>query len=95
MKQMNWIIAAALAAAWAPSLCAQSGEEIVKTKCSLCHAPSEKTIGSALKDIAAKHKGSKGAEAELVGMLKEAKAHPKVEATDAQLRAAIQYVLKQ
>ncbi len=43
--------------------------------------------------MADKYKADKGAEAKLVAKIKEAKTHPKVEVSDTELKAAIQYVL--
>jgi cytochrome c len=74
---------------------AQSGEEFAKSKCSACHAVDQKKVGPSLKEISAARKGDKKAEGDLVGFLKRGKGHPKIEASDAQLKAVIQYVLKQ
>jgi cytochrome c len=69
---------------------------VVKDKgCAKCHAAAEKKIGPSYKDIAAKHKGDKGAEAAITAKLKEGKGHPKVQASDAELKAAVGYVLSQ
>lgn len=70
---------------------AQSGADVVKAKgCLNCHEVDKKKIGPSFKEIAAKRKG---AEAALVAKLKEGKAHPKVAASDAELKAAVQHVL--
>jgi cytochrome c len=74
---------------------AQSGEEVAKSRCFACHAIDQKKVGPSFKEVAAKYKGTKGAEARLVGVLKDGKGHPKIDAPDAQLKAAVQYVLKQ
>ncbi|MGB7542142.1 MAG: hypothetical protein WBM28_09020 [Burkholderiales bacterium] len=85
------IIAACVIASGAAQ--AQSGESVVKSKgCVACHAG---TVGPAFKEIAARYRGDQGAEARLIGKLKEARNHPKVGASDAELKSAIQYVLKQ
>jgi cytochrome c len=72
---------------------AQSGPDVVKAKCAVCHDAENKKVGPAFKDVAAKYKGDKGAEAKVVEKLKEGKGHPKVAASDAELKAAIQYAL--
>ncbi len=54
---------------------------------------SEPSLGPAIKDIAAKFKGDKGAEGKLAEKLKEGKGHPKSAASDAELKAALQYML--
>jgi cytochrome c len=76
---------------------AQSGAEVVKSKaCLNCHnVEGAKKVGSSFTDIAAKYKGVKDAEAKLFTALKEGKGHMKVAASDAELKAAIQYVLAQ
>jgi cytochrome c len=60
-----------------------------------CHETDKKKVGPSMKDIAAKHKGSKDAEAKLVAALKEGKGHMKVSASDAELKAAVRHVLSQ
>lgn len=73
---------------------AQSGADVVKAKgCLTCHATDQKKIGPSYKDVAAKYSGDKGAEGKLVAKLKEGKAHPKIAASDAELKAAVGYVL--
>ena len=73
---------------------AQSGAEVVKTKgCPTCHDAQAKKVGPSYKDVAAKYKGDKAAPGMLVNKLKEGKGHPKVAASDAELKAAVEYVL--
>lgn len=73
---------------------AQSGADVLKAKgCLNCHEMDKKKVGPSLKDLAAKYKGNKNAPAMLVGKLKEGKGHPKAAATDAELKAAVDYVL--
>jgi cytochrome c len=73
---------------------AQSGADVVKAKgCMNCHEADKKKIGPAFKDIAAKHKSDKGAEAALIAKIKAGTAHPKVAASDAELKAAVNHVL--
>jgi len=69
---------------------AQSGQDVLKAKgCLNCHEADKKKVGPSIKDIAAKHKDAKGAEAALVTKLKEGKGHPKASGTDAELSAAV------
>jgi len=73
---------------------AQSGMDVLKSKgCLGCHEMDKKKVGPAYKDVAAKYKGDAGAEAMLVGKLKEGKGHMKISATDAELHAAVKQVL--
>lgn len=84
-------VAGALAAG---SAYAQSGAEVLKAKgCLNCHEMDKKKVGPAYKDVAAKYKGKKGAEGELVAKLKEGKGHLKIEASEAELQAAVRHVL--
>lgn len=70
---------------------AQSGGEVLKAKgCLNCHDTDKKKVGPAFKDIAAKNAGKSDA---LVAKLKEGKGHPKVTATDAELKSAVDQVL--
>jgi cytochrome c len=78
----------------AGAVMAQSGPDVVKAKgCLNCHALDVKKVGPAYKDVAAKYKGDAGAEARLIDKVKEGKNHPKIAASDAELKAAIGYVL--
>jgi len=71
---------------------AQSGADVVKAKgCLNCHAVDTKKVGPSFKDIAKKG----GDAAALVAKLKDGKGHPKIAASDAELKAAIGYVLSQ
>jgi cytochrome c len=89
MKILRVLLAAACAIA-AGSVLAQSGEAVVKSKgCLNCHAVDTKKVGPSFKDIAAKKPDAAAAAAKL----KEGKGHPKVNASDAELKAAIGYVL--
>ena len=73
---------------------AQSGADVVKAKgCLNCHDIDKKKVGPAFKDVAAKYKGDKAAEGALVAKIKEGKGHAKVAASDAELKAAVGYVL--
>jgi len=69
---------------------AQSGADVVKAKgCLNCHAVDTKKVGPSFKDIAAKKPDA----AALLAKLKDGKGHPKIAASDAELQAAIAYVL--
>jgi cytochrome c len=76
---------------------AQSGADLAKSKnCMGCHDLDKKKVGPGFKEVAAKYKGNKDAEAKLIGQLKEGKGHPiKIAASDAELKTLVQYVLSQ
>jgi cytochrome c len=83
-----------LAIAGALAAGAVQAQDMLKAKgCLGCHDVEKKKIGPALKDIAAQYKGDKTAEAKLVAKIKEAKGHPKVNASDDELKAAVSQVL--
>jgi cytochrome c len=91
MSALRIVVAVAGAIA-AGAVLAQSGAEVVKTKgCLNCHAVDAKKVGPSFKDIAAK-KLDTGA---LVTQLKEGKGHPKIAASDAETKAAVEYVQAQ
>lgn len=93
MKAALWVLAAVGALASGVGF-AQSGADVLKNKgCLGCHDMDKKKVGPAYKDVAAKYKGDKGAEGELVAKLKEGKGHPKIAASDAELKAAVGHVL--
>lgn len=94
MKSISLLlVAASFLVAGAAS--AESGADLVKSKnCLGCHDVDKKKVGPAFKDIAAKYKGNKEAGVKLTTALKEGKGHPvKVAASDAELKALVQYVL--
>lgn len=93
MKVLRFVVAVAVALAAGVGF-AQSGPDVLKAKgCLNCHEMDKKKVGPAFKDVAAKYKGDKGAPGMLVGKLKEGKGHLKIEASDAELKAAVGTVL--
>lgn len=73
---------------------AQSGPDVLKAKgCLNCHDFQKKKVGPAYKDVAAKYKGDTSKAAEIAAKIKEGKGHPKVAASDAELKAAVETVL--
>ena len=97
MKSMLLLIVVASGFLMAGMANAQSGADLAKAKnCMGCHELDKKKVGPSFKDIAAKYKDNKEAEAKLAGALKEGKGHPtKVAATDAEMKTLVQYVLAQ
>jgi len=93
MKAALLIVAAAGALAAGAGF-AQSGADVLKAKgCMNCHDNQTKKVGPAYKDVAAKYKGDKGAASALVAKIKEGKGHLKIDASDAELKAAVGTVL--
>lgn len=83
----EFLLVALLAAA---PVYAQSGPDVVRNKgCLNCHDLDKKKVGPSFKDIAASRRSSQ----EMLARLKEGKTHPKVAATDAELKAALDYVM--
>jgi cytochrome c len=73
---------------------AQSGADVLKAKgCMNCHDNDKKKVGPAYKEVAAKYKGDAAASGMLVAKIKDGKGHPKVAATDDELKAAVGAVL--
>ena len=73
---------------------ADAGADLAKAKgCLGCHAAAEKKIGPSLRDVAAKYKGNKDAEATLTAKLKDGKGHMKAAASDAELKSLVQWAL--
>jgi len=86
------LVAVALVTAGAAN--AQSGSEVFKAKgCMNCHDMAAKKVGPSVKDISAKYKDKKGADAQLAEKLKEGKGHMKIAASDQELKAVIGYML--
>ncbi len=102
MKSMLLVLAAAGSMVMAGAAYAQAGAagtagaDLAKAKgCLGCHAVAEKKVGPAYKDIAAKYKGNKDAEATLITKLKDGKGHMKIAATDAELKTLVQWSLSE
>ena len=91
MKAM-WVVMAAAAVFAAGA--AQANDVLKDKGCLKCHDPDKKKVGPAIKDISAKYKGNKDAEAALVAKLKDGKGHPKVKESDDDIKAAVQQMLK-
>ena len=74
---------------------AQSGADLAKSKnCLNCHDIDKKKVGPSFKDVQAKYKDNKEAEATISAKLKEGKGHPvKVAASDAELKSLVQFAL--
>lgn len=73
---------------------AQSGPDVLKAKgCLGCHDMEKKKVGPAFKDVAAKYKGDQAKAPDLVTKIKEGKGHPKINASDAEIKAAVETVL--
>jgi cytochrome c len=80
----------------AGAVLAQSGADVVKAKgCLNCHAVDQKKAGPSFKDVAKKYQGDAKAADTLTAKLKEGKGHPKAAGSDAELKAAVGYVLSQ
>lgn len=95
MRNLRFVVAVAGAVAAGVAL-AQSGADVVKAKgCLTCHAVDQKKIGPSYTELAAKYKGDAKAAGMLAGKLKEGKGHPKIAASDAEIKAAVDYVLSQ
>ena len=93
MKAMVVVVTAAGMLA-AGAVNAQSGADVLKAKgCVGCHDMDKKKIGPSFKDVAAKYKGKSGAAGDLTAKIKEGKGHPKIAASDAELKAAIGQIL--
>jgi cytochrome c len=91
MKVISVVVAVAIGAA-SGAVLAQSGADLLKSKgCLNCHDADKKKVGPAFKDIAAKH-GGKANDA-LVAKLKEGKGHPKIAASDAELKTLVDTVV--
>jgi cytochrome c len=92
MKAVIIVLAAASVLGTGASF-AQSGADVVKGKCMVCHDVDKKKVGPSFKDVAAKYKDDKGADAKLAEKLKDGKGHAKIAASDAEIKAAVQHVL--
>jgi len=95
MKSMLIAVAATASLTVAGAALAQSGDDVIKSKCSACHAMDTKKMGPAFKDVAKKYKGNASAEADLVAKLKSGKGHPAVKTSDEDTKTLVKWVLSQ
>jgi cytochrome c len=89
MKAVAAILA--VAGALATGAVLAQGDVLKAKGCMNCHDVDKKKSGPSFKDIAAKNKAD--AKAALVAKLKDGKGHMKVNATDAELDAAVSQIL--
>lgn len=84
------------------AVAADSGLSLAqKNACMSCHSVDKKIVGPAYKDVAAKYKGDKGAEAKLIEKVKRGSAGvwgqvpmpPNPQAKDADLKIIVHWVL--
>lgn len=106
-KQLTPAALLMLAALGAPQVMAQAGPEAAMNKagCLACHAKDKKMVGPAYKDVAAKYKGQADAPAKLAESVRKGSKGvwgpvpmpptPPDKISDADLKAAIEWVLKQ
>ena len=90
------MIAAVVAAGLACAGSANAQEALAKSSgCMNCHDVATKKVGPAFKDIAAKFKGKPDAEATLVKQLSTGSGHPKVTASEDDIKSLVKWVLSQ
>lgn len=95
MKIAALLAATALLGA-ANTYAADAPPDAFKAKgCMNCHAMDAKKVGPSVKDIAAKHKDDKNAVADLSAKLKSGKGHPKVSASDDDVKGVVSWMLNQ
>lgn len=96
------ILSAALAATAVIALPVQASEELAKkNNCLACHAADKKLVGPSYKDIAAKYKSDKGAEAKLIDKIKKGGSGawgavpmpPNPNVSDADVKALVTWIL--
>lgn len=106
MKQVFRVLVAgiglAAAAAGVQAADAKAAEELLKKNaCTACHSIEKKMVGPAYKDVAAKYRGQKGAEANLVAKVKkggkgvwgEVPMPPNAHVKDDEIKTMVHYIL--
>jgi cytochrome c len=81
---------------------AQANEKLAQASgCTACHSVDKKLVGPAYKDVAAKYRGNKGAEAELIKKVKaggkgtwgDIQMPPNAHVKDDDIKAIVQWIL--
>ena len=85
----KFLIAVAVAGALGAGLAQAQDAALKAAGCLGCHDMDKKKVGPAYKDIAAKYKGNKDAEAMLVAKIKDGKGHAKINKPEADIKAAV------
>jgi len=84
------LVAMVAAGALAGGTAQVQAQDVLKAKgCLGCHDMDKKKVGPAFKDVAAKYKDDKGAQAMLVAKIKDGKGHAKIAGSDDDLKAAV------
>jgi cytochrome c len=83
------LIAVAAACGLAGGLVQAQDAALKAAGCLGCHDMDKKKVGPSYKDIAAKYKGNKDAEAMLVAKIKDGKGHAKIAKPEADIKAAV------
>lgn len=92
MKTTLIAVAAFASIAVAGAASAATGAELFASKgCGTCHAADAKKMGPSLKDIAAKNKAD--AADKITAALKDGKGHPKVGASEAEIKQMVLYAI--
>jgi len=94
MKAMKAMFAVMAAAAMLAAASVQAQDVLKDKGCVKCHEADKKKVGPAIKDIAAKYKGNKDAEAMLAAKITGGKGHPKSKESEADVKAAVKQMLK-
>ncbi len=93
MHRFIWMLVAALSVV-AASAHAQNGSALVTSNgCTNCHAVDQQKVGPAFSDIAAQYSGNAAAEGTLIAKLRDGNGHMKVAASEADIKAMVDYVL--
>ena len=88
------VIAAVVAIGMTAAGTASAQEALAKSSgCLTCHDIATKKMGPAFKEIAAKNKGKADAEAKLVAKVSGAKDHPKVTASEGDVKSIVKWAL--
>ena len=102
MKKSLTLAALAMVCASTGALAADPNEELLKKNaCTACHAVDKKVVGPAYKEVAAKYKGDKTAEAKLIDKVKnggvgvwgQVPMPPNAQAKDEDVKALVKWIL--
>lgn len=104
MKRIGFFLGLAGLAAFSASFQAAASEELAKKhNCLACHTVDKKVVGPSYKEVAAKYRGDKGAEAKLADKVKKGGAGvwgqvpmpPNAAVPDGDVKALVAWVLSQ
>lgn len=94
--KITTVLAATALLASTTAFAAEAPPDALKAKgCMNCHAVDTRKVGPSFRDVAAKYKANTTAAEDLTTKIKSGQGHPKVSASNDEIRVGVDWILKQ